>query len=350
MEQLTYQRQANNFDFIRFLAASFVIITHSFDLSGHYDTELLYRWSEGYIAFSYLGVRAFFLISGFLITQSMLGSSSYISYGIKRVMRIFPGLAVALLLTVFVYGACRTTLPLGDYFSNSETYTYFKNVVLYRSQAGLPGVLGSERGGFLNGSLWTLVYEVTFYVLIAVAHALDILRRPVWIVVTVGGLVALDAWMRVRPLLYESFYPSVGMKMGAFLEFSTFFGVGSLHYLYRQRIPYSRVGFVVVLIGWLVVIKWAENQLFHALTYFLFSYLLFCLTFWPSRLKSFGQPGDYSYGIYIYAYPIQLLIIALMPAASPWLMAGISWLLTFPFAWVSWWCVEEPLLRLKKHH
>ena len=63
--------RTNNFDFLRLIFASLVIITHSYALSGATVYDPLARLTQGQMEFSYLGVHGFFIISGYLRSPMM---------------------------------------------------------------------------------------------------------------------------------------------------------------------------------------------------------------------------------------------------------------------------------------
>ena len=103
----TMDYRKNNFDFLRLIFASFVIITHSYPLSGIKECDFICQLTFGQVSFSYVGVKGFFVISGYLIFQSLQRSENIFDYFWKRLLRLFPALIVVLFLTViltlFVY-------------------------------------------------------------------------------------------------------------------------------------------------------------------------------------------------------------------------------------------------------
>ncbi|NNF24113.1 MAG: acyltransferase family protein [Rhodobacteraceae bacterium] len=147
----------NNFNLIRFLAASGVLISHAYPISQGPEAiqplERLVGMTLGHVC-----VLIFFAISGFLILRSFDRSSTLISWTSARVLRIFPALIVVLILTVLFYGPLLTHLPIAQYFSAPETITYVpRNISLAFLQYPLPGVLvDAPYVGAINGSLWTL--------------------------------------------------------------------------------------------------------------------------------------------------------------------------------------------------
>ena len=129
----------NNFDFLRLLFATFVIITHSYPLSGTIECDWLCEITNSKMLFSYLGVRGFFIISGYLIFQSLLRSKGLVDYYWKRFLRLFPALLLVLLLTVILAPLVYDSNV--SYLSNPSIYSYvYKNMSLYRLQYTIPGV------------------------------------------------------------------------------------------------------------------------------------------------------------------------------------------------------------------
>ena len=114
-------RQHNNFDFLRFISALFVIISHSYALTGNDDKELLMLISRHTYHFSSLGLICFFVISGYLVSQSLFRSSSILNYAWKRFLRIVPGLCGVVLFSMFLIGPIFTVLSLPDYFLSLHT-------------------------------------------------------------------------------------------------------------------------------------------------------------------------------------------------------------------------------------
>ena len=136
-------RPANNFDLLRILFAWFVIISHSYVLNGLGATDPLFEATNQTFLFSFIGVKGFFIISGYLIFKSMMVSKSIPEYLIKRTLRIFPALAVVLLVTLvavfFIYPAGIT-----PFFYNKEVYAYFiGNLILFKPHFFITGVFSN---------------------------------------------------------------------------------------------------------------------------------------------------------------------------------------------------------------
>ena len=342
--------QTNNFDVIRLVAALFVLITHSYQLSAYFRTksELLEQISWHHISLSYLGVGTFFIISGYLISQSLYRSSSTFDYLKKRIIRIFPGLLVAVLLTMLVLGPLVTTFRLSNYFTDPTTFTYLKNCLLFRKQEQLPGVfLSNPVGPEVNGSLWTLVYEFSFYLFLLFCYQTGLLRlRFLNLAFFLIGLAVLPLLKQVP--IYYNYYPSVNMSPGELIRFILFFWSGVLAFLYKDRIRYTGFGAILAAVSCIGLIVLRQYTLLYSLLYILLPYLIFYLAYLPGSLNRFGRWGDLSYGIYIYSFPIQQFILTRHPTMPGFGIMLVAALLVTPLAWMSWFWVESPALRWGK--
>jgi peptidoglycan/LPS O-acetylase OafA/YrhL len=158
----------NNFDFLRLLFAIFVVITHSYELSGSNEKDLMDWVTNGQTSFSYMAVRGFFIISGFLIFQSLTRSRSLIDYYKKRFLRVFPALFIVLTLTV-VLGIFAYKYDSVSYIKNRSVWTYVpNNLSLFRLQYSITGIFeNNPYRSVINGSLWTIPYEFLFYIAIS---------------------------------------------------------------------------------------------------------------------------------------------------------------------------------------
>ena len=299
----------NNFDFLRFFLATAVIYHHSFDLllghlkpGGEFETfhpDTLGQITGHQLDFGWLSVNGFFIISGFLITSSWLHGKGLLDYIKKRFLRIYPGYAAAIFFCAFVIGPLSVASP-GSYLRSSDTYKFLK-MLFMRNYYPLPGLFPNvPLTGVVNGSLWTIRYEIVCYVLVALLGVLALLRFRALIV----GLFI--AWYG----LYIAKTYGVAIRFGGDADhmprLATYFFAGMVFYLYRDRIPYSKRWFALSLIG-------LVGSLLLHIPLFVFpicaTYALFYIAFAPGlKLENFARRGDYSYGTYVYAWPIQQLL------------------------------------------
>jgi peptidoglycan/LPS O-acetylase OafA/YrhL len=165
----------NNFNLLRFFAASLVLLFHCYALIGHHVSELPFPTVVGFMDLGLIGVAIFFAISGFLIAQSVTRSRSILAYVEARVLRIMPALVLATAFCVFIVGPTATTLPQAEYWRDAATWRYFFHTIALGPQWYLPGVFeGIAYPGAVSGSLWTIPVEVWCYVVIGILSVLGI--------------------------------------------------------------------------------------------------------------------------------------------------------------------------------
>jgi peptidoglycan/LPS O-acetylase OafA/YrhL len=306
----------NSFDWLRLLAAAMVIHHHVFPLSGRAPLTF---FSTDYGA---LGVGIFFVISGYLVSGSLQRSATIGDYLKKRLLRVEPGLIVSLLVTALVLGALATTLPLRDYFASPQVWLYVaRNALLYPTDYALPGVFTANPFPVaVNGSLWTLRLEFSGYLALAALAAAKLLRPN--IVAVLAGLAA--AGLIALPFLWPAEAGWLRLADVAVLNGYLFLGGAWLN-LRGKSPPLWAVAAGIVL---LATPLWALG--------------LPAIVLRLGSLPAPKLPADLSYGLYIYAFPLQQLL-----AAHGMLSLWTSLALTLPFAAASWFLVEKPALKLK---
>ena len=325
--------RGNNFDTVRFLAAVAVLVSHSFPLAyGVNSVQPLGAFSRDQTNLGFIAVLVFFVISGYLITQSFDRSPVPLRFITARVLRIFPGLFVVLVLTATVLGATVTSLPLHQYFTDADTARYvYGGLFLVGLQFDLPGAFqGNPTSETVNGSLWTLWYELLMYLVVLALGVCRLLNRSTVLALWAGAMILHWLWIG-----------------GHYVEFGTSFLSGSVLYLWRDRILLDwRLALfsTVVLIGALV------TEGFRLAFATFGAYLVMFLTVAPVvRLPNLARWGDLSYGIYIVAYPVQQAVSLLLGTKVTWYWnIVLSLPIVLALAWVSWHAVEKPALRLKK--
>ena len=342
-------RSSNNFDFIRLFAAILVIITHSYTLKGSSDVDILFKLTSGSIQFSHLGVAIFFVISGYLITQSSISSPSWRSYLWKRILRLLPGLFVVLILCVFVLGPIFSSLPIRDYFSNGETSKFLLSVFIYFKNYSLPGVFENNPVDAVNGSLWTLAYEFTLYIFVMIAGLIGLVKkRNVLLLIWVLFLgIRIFLGNRFFWFSYASPY-TFGLNIQYLFEWSFYFLSGMLFYLYRDKKIVDVRILVCTLLAYIIFALWKQTEVLNILNYMLIPFLIMYLSFLPSKVSHISKFGDFSYGIYIYAFPVQQTIIYVFDnriSVAPLILMSV--LITLPLAILSWHLIEKKALKLK---
>ena len=326
----------NNFDALRFLAAVSVIFSHSFLVAqGTQDHEPLIWLTGRQSILGLAGVFVFFAISGFLVTQSFEQTGSPLRYLVKRCLRIFPGLILALILSAFLLAPLVTTLPLADYLHRLTPYRYvFSNTLLSVHVHELPGVMFVDNpvGLEINGSLWTLRYEFLMYLMVMGLGVLRLLNLPVCLALLALGMgcIHFDAL---------GFLGGWGWLLG-------FFAAGMVLYKLRATRIFS---------GWVALLALAGLIASVPLRQFILLFPLFgCyLALWLALnphlpVLRAARFGDLSYGLYIYGWPSEAAVIwALGGHATWWQVFLLATPLAALLAFISWHLVEQPALRLK---
>lgn len=338
----------NNFDVLRLAAAAVVLISHSFIVVGHHEPHV------GHFPLGTLGVEIFFAISGFLVAKSWLGQPRLRAFAVKRGLRILPALAVTVLLAALVLGPAVTSESAREYVTSSATYTYAIDNVATTATGGavrdvshsLPGVFASHPDTSVNRSLWTLPIEVQAYMAIALLGLAGLLSLGLPALTL--GLFALSVAGNVRDL------PLVGWPLhfiqgadGENAHLITIFCVSALFYRYRARLalraPFAAVA-AIAAVG-LIGTPLERPALVLCLPYLA---LFFAYRSW-SGLRRVTAHADVSYGLYLFAFPVQQTIVHAWGAdrPAPAVVALIAFPITYLLALASWHGVEKRALRLK---
>lgn len=334
----------NNFNLIRFLAAFSVLTTHSFTLAtGEWGSEPL-RSTLGMTPGS-IAVDIFFIASGFLVTASLTSRGSLLEFAIARALRIYPALIAMVAITALL-GALFSLQPSTHYFSDGRFWHYLlKNASLVTGLSNeLPGVFtDTPLKGAINGSLWTLTYEVKMYVALALLwgmlRALPLPHAKAFKLAVIG-ITTGAAVLYVLTVTSDKVDSEMPRLVYMFFSGATF-------YLLRERIQLS-LPLGIGLIAILLIAASGRNYFFPFYIATL-AYILFCVAYIPAgSIRKFNQLGDYSYGIYIYAFPIQQALVAAMPGISVFSLFILSSVTTLCFAIASWHLIERRALTLKK--
>jgi peptidoglycan/LPS O-acetylase OafA/YrhL len=355
-------RAANNFDLLRLLAAILVIFAHSFDLLKLPEPFL----SVVPAGWGYVGVLIFFAISGFLVSRSWERDPRLISFAVKRALRLMPALVVALVVSALVLGPLVTTEPSRAYFANPATKAYVIDNTMMQSDYQLPGVFSANAyPAAVNGSLWTLPLEVKAYLLVALLGVVGLLtrRRVLMVGVAVLGVLAcVAAWRASLPgmpyyvasLVDIQASPELvhAAELGSFTiyaELLAAFTIGAACYALRRWIPLRWQFGVCAAAAWGIITIGFHGSKFEMSTVVLGPYLVLCLAYLSVRwIKLPRLFGDYSYGIYVYAFPVQQTVSYLAHPSSGWTLFAISMPITAIVAVASWHLVERRALDLKR--
>ena len=338
-------RHDNNFTVLRFLAASMVIVAHAYDLQNIDAVQDPLRRLTGH-SMGWAGVSIFFVMSGYLIMKSLTRTPNLLQFARARALRIFPGLAVCMVLVVLCAGLFLSTLAPITFFSAGQTWKYLAgNISLLSIQHLLPGVFESNpKPGPVNGSIWTLPFEVGCYIMAAALSATGMLRSTRARAITFSLAVLLAAvFVIVQPFVAHIGYVT---RLATFHGLAFCFLLGMAYASFGDRFT-MRWWYAPIagLIAWLI----ASTPFYTMALSVTVGLFVIWLAFVPSPLlRKLSRAPDYSYGIYIYAFPIQQTLIQFAPGLTPPMHALIAFLLVLIPSSLSWHLVEKPALRFKK--
>lgn len=317
-------REANNLDLVRIIAAAMVIFGHAYALilvEGQSDP--LAQWL-GFDSTGSVAVKVFFLLSGLVVTNSLLEKRQPLQFLIARFFRLWPALAVTVLLCALVMGPLLTSLPLEDYFLHPETAKYIYRNFVFRIRFPLPGVFEDNALRAVNGSLWTIPHEIKAYLWLLGLFLLGLFGRR-WLP------LALLAAILAAPLLFPDENPEVALLMVCF-------AIGAALAYYKQQI---------ILNGWVVLALWMLFALLRQapLNFYLFYLALFASILvvasrsWMLRLR---PRSDLSYGIYLWGFPVQQVMAQFFGAQGILFNQLASVAICLLLAFCSWHLVEKP--------
>lgn len=351
----SFDPRSNSIGFLRWLMAFMVIFSHAGPLAGFYGGHDLGTQFSDEQSLGGVAVAGFFFLSGFLITKSKMGRASTGRYFWRRIMRIFPGWFLVLIITAYVLAPIAYLRENGswDGFWDATTdspFTYFSNNMwLPLEQHNIAGMGTSLpfyqiHGGFeWNGSAWTLAFEFSAYILVAVLGVAGALANRL-----IGGIIATAIIMLAMMQWFGA--GNLGVFGIVFADFRQLlllapFAFGILFALFGERIPIdNRLAIVCIFIagwtyakgGWLPFGQYA------------FCYVLIWFAIRAKFLRNWDKHGDFSYGIYIIAWPLMQFCAYFGLQNAGWLVYHVVIVAgCHAYAYLSWHLIERPALQLK---
>jgi peptidoglycan/LPS O-acetylase OafA/YrhL len=332
----------NSFGIIRLAMAIAVLVSHSYWFTtGSKVADPLVRWTGHSIGEH--AVQVFFFLSGILVAQSLLRSRSVLNYAVARSLRIFPALIVCVALSALVLGPMFTHGGLIQYFTDKQLPLYvMKTLMLVTGSAPLPQLFQNQPlPDMVNVSLWTLKYEVLCYIGFGFIGAIGLLNdrlRPYTSALLVA-LVALVFVGRPKPLETYTFLDNLRY-------FALYFYAGVVAYLLRNHVRISGLILIPLALAFAALIGTRFGEL--ACCLFLGYATLWTANFTFGPLRAFTTDNDYSYGVYIFAGPIQQLVISLLPDYGATAVSLHALSIALPLAVFSWELIERPAIAMRK--
>jgi peptidoglycan/LPS O-acetylase OafA/YrhL len=333
--------------------ALLVVWSHSFALwLGSEDSEPVSLLFGGIYNIGNLGVLAFLTISGFLITLSWLRAKSWIKYLRRRFLRIYPGYLFAILV-------CSLVVVPG--FSSRQFFALSANEIggLLSNLLLRNYILSSDAfgGGPVNGSLWSIPYEFWCYLGVLALGAAGLFRWRLIYPLLIVTVMAIRVWLDLtgrRPGggLVETIFGFPYLWFNVLPPFL----LGGAVYLYRDRLPRSALLLAYLILatvaaGHLPLSEIPRTTLTRLLMPLTLTYVIFYVAFSPAlRVHDAARYGDFSYGTYLYAFPIQQMFAAMLKSQVNFAVYVLLCLVASLLAGVaSWHLVEKWFLpRLRR--
>jgi peptidoglycan/LPS O-acetylase OafA/YrhL len=335
------QSRNNNFGVLRLLFAALVIVCHSCVLlDGSKNRDPLFRLTHT-VTLGDFAVDGFFLISGYLVLQSLIASESAFEFLGKRVLRVYPGYLVACLFSLLLGSVAGGIVPAnrGSFVAGTAVRMVYLNGVGLEHAFYRNPMLG------LNGSLWTIAYEFRSYICLLFLGMLRLSRRRNSMTILALALVYSTLFLSGTdgPFRLDNVLGTASSN----LRFFSLFATGSAFLLWRDRIRWSKSMLVlsVALLAVLLPSRFSTGAIALAGGYAVF---WLALGFYCPPLARFTDETDLSYGIYLYGWPISQTIIWFFPTVSRWSLCALTLLMTSCVAFLSWRFVEKPALKWKK--
>jgi len=332
----------NNFDALRLFFATIVVFCHCFTLKGS-DWEPI----GAYLHYGYggtLAVYGFLVISGFLVTRSLC-ERSLDDYVFARIARVVPGLALITLVEVFVIGLTFTNASSWIFL----TYVGFRhlwNMTVFGLDAQLYSVFPDTNPPWLmNGSLWTIPVECSFYIILPIIMLALGLRRSVVPMFVISVLAQPVAKHFGLSYAVQGVSILTNVHLFPFIDLASYFFAGAAAWMARDRIPFS---FGILAINLIGLYAGAQAELSDICLKLFMPYVVLYAAMaggLGTRLKR--AVGDLSYGTYLFGFPVTLSVIAVRSGLSIRSTFAVAIVITLACAWLSWHLVEQPCLRLK---
>ena len=338
-ERLDQVPAPRGFNYLRIVLATLVLTWHSVDVTG--DRAMRMAMREPLLgAIGFMILPMFFALGGFLVTGSLVRERTISGFITLRALRLFPALIVEVILSALILGPVLTTLPLESYFSSRQFWAYFLNIIGY-VRFHLPGVFVGNPDTVVNMSLWTMPYEIGVYAGLAALPVLGLVRRR-WLLVALSAVFLIAGWAWQLAASHGAGYDywrSPGwLLVAAYL-------VGVIFFLFRERL--TRSGWLMAGSVALSLVLLLVPQL-RLLAVVPLSYVTIWLGLYHPPESIVAGRNDYSYGVYLFAFPIQQLLQTTGLLGTWYWNALGATVCVFLFAAASWHLVEKPLHLRKR--
>jgi peptidoglycan/LPS O-acetylase OafA/YrhL len=325
----------NCFDFLRFFFAANILLAHLCELSQNKSLEFLSVISDALI-----GIKVFFIISGFLVAKSYVNTPSLKNYFIKRAKRILPAYIVVLLISVIAFSFF-TRVSFLEYFTDINVYKYlgWNSIFLNFMHPCLPSLFENNLMCSVNGALWTLKVEEGFYIVLPIIfYAIIKSRKPLLVLGSIY-ILSLLYWFVMDFYLNQ---PLLAKQLPGYLAY---FVTGIFLFLNFDFVRQKKNKLFIAAIILLLFSNFSNFQIdfFYPAA---FGTIVIIVAYSLPFFNNFGKYGDFTYGLYIYHFPIIQLFrqYNLFEKYNPIAMAFAVILIALSFAIFSWFVIEKRFL------
>lgn len=330
----------NNFDFLRAFAALLVLWSHSHDLLSQPESIRFWGMSP-----STIGLTIFFVISGYLVSKSAINQPTAFLFFKRRTLRIWPGLAVNIIVLCLIVGPAFTSLSFAEYFQKPKTWMYLLGLFVFTISWKLPGVWQTNPNNSPNGSLWTIPHEAALYGVTWLGKKIGLFKNA-WLLLVVS--LCSGIWVDLRLDYFEAKDPHLFLLSARwFVHFFTLYFLAAFFGLIWDK---KKIVIFLASGSLLLECVLSKPGHWHFYTFvFAASAILFVGKMPGGRIfHRITRGADYSYGLYLWAFPIQQALIGwdfqALRAPIPLFLASFA--ITMPFAILSWHLVEKPALKM----
>ncbi|WP_293895878.1 acyltransferase [Flavobacterium sp.] len=332
----------NNFDFLRLLFSTLVIVSHSFALTNNNNKEIFLVITDNQISLGTFSVKCFFIISGYLVFSSLKRSENLREYIWKRMIRIFPALMVALLLTLLLMALLYT--GEGNILNHDDFWRYlYRNLGLYHVKFFVGGVF--EKNPYpraINGSLWTISYEFTMYLSLLLFFYFK--RKLPQILLLAAAFIILFSLANFAQHFLDEIISKFYLDSQDLYDLGCYFIAGSfLASINFEKFKHKKP---LLLLGIILLIVATKMGRFQFFGYLLLPLIILGFGLLKTLyIKSIGQKiGDISYGVYIYGFLVQQTLLYFFDLGTYELMLT-SLLITMFLGYFSWHLIEKRALK-----
>ena len=347
----------NNFDFLRLILAVSVIFCHCFAILYGYEkflqTEPFMVWSNEQISIGSVAVDLFFIISGFLIVKSFENSETTIEYFKKRILRIYPGFTAAFLFSIlligfFGSGMAYNLLGYHNYFSNLFKKQELVHLITLQGPYQRIFFKDSPEPG-VNDSLWTIQFEFICYLLVPLFAGLKLFSNK-WFFMVAFMVAFIVYYLQLKGYIFP-YKNSTNLFVGNAYNlprFIMYFLSGALFYVYKNVIVRNNLLAIAAVLSLIVSFVWLKH--IDQILPLAGGYMIFYIVFNPAvKAGTFAKYGDLSYGIYLYGWPAQAIVMYfLKDSINPYSFFFIAVTFAAILAFLSWHFIEKPFLKLKE--